>query len=271
MMDTQNDVLKQAAAELAKRRQIIDNLLDSYENLDHVRQLYHDKYHKQSSMFSGKGVVYSGIFGGYDYISEPQNLDGSIDYVLFTDTPKEDYAGNWEIRVIDNPDNLPPNIFTRLIKMHPWDFLEDYDWSIWVDGSIAIKKDLKSYVDTYAKESGMLCFPHHRYTTLQEEATAIVYHGKGAKEKLEKQLQDYLGAGFSGNGYHVEAGCIARSHHDEKLRIVMDDWWQEFCKYDHYRDQMSLDYVCWKNNYQYDICDLLIYSNPWFSTTSSHE
>ncbi len=263
------ELIKQAMAELENRRMQIENLLESFDNLDHVRSVYHQKYRENSSVFSGRGAVYTGIFGGYDSIVEPL-VEDSLDYYLFTDTMPVNYAGKWKAVLVDNPQDYDSPTLTRLIKMHPWDYLPEYDWSVWVDGKVLIKSDLREFASIYGKKSGMLCFPHHRARSIDEEAKLIAACGKADISELEKQVTDYKEAGYVGRGYLIEAGCMIRSHHDELLKKVMDDWWKEFNSYKHNRDQMSFDYACWKNGYDFDICDLLAYGNPWISFVAVH-
>ena len=38
----------------------------------------------------------------------------------------------------------------------------------------------------------------------------------------------------------------------------------------HKRDQISFDYVCIKNGYEFDICDIPLYINPWLEINKIH-
>ena len=122
----------------------------------------------------------------------------------------------------------------------------------------------------FKKNSGMICFPHYESKTLNDQIDAIVSNKKADRGELEKQLNEYLKAGYHEKGFITETGCIVRNHHDDKLRKVMDDWWKELSSHGHDRDQMSFDYVCWKNGYDFDICNLLIYHNLWTSAVAVH-
>lgn len=262
--------IRNAIDELKKRQDQINNLLESFDNLDMVRGIYHAKYHKDSDIFKGKGVVYSAITGGYDFVNEPEVISKDVDYVMFTDELPEEYSGAWEMKVLDNPEKLSAPMLARWCKMHPFTLFPEYDWSIWVDGALSVKGDVKEYIDVYARESGMVCFPHHRARDIREEAQGIIAHGKADENELGRQISRYEQEGYVGKGYIIESGVLLRSHHDEKLKQVMEDWWKEMCTYEHNRDQMSFDYACWKNDYDYDLNDLLIYGNPWFEALSVH-
>lgn len=254
------DRYKQANSDLEK--------LVEYQN--DARRLYHDKYRTSSNRFKGRGVVYTVITGGYDKIYEPLAEETKLDYVLLTDRPFDGYEGKWQVRVVDNPKGYSPKIFSRYLKMFPFEVLPDYDYSVYVDGCVEIRKEISSFVSCYAKESGLICFPHHSSRNIHDEARLIVDTGKATSEMLKPQLDSYISEGYTGENYIIEAGCLVRDHHDDRLKKVMADWWEEYNKYDHGRDQMSLGYSCWKNDYSFDICDLIVVDNPWLKVKEIH-
>lgn len=264
------DVIHKATEELKKCRDQINKLMLKLENVGLVRDAYHLKYPGISGQFDGKGVVYCAITGEYDDIVEPLFKSDNIDHILLTDRKAQDYSGAWEIRILDNEMKLSNQRLARWAKMHPFDIFPEYDWSLWIDGKFRIKSDIKDYISIYGKESGMLCFPHYRFRNISEEAYAIAVSGKADERELQKQIDAYKCSGYVEKGYIVETGVLLRNHHDVGLRNVMDTWWEELCTYDHSRDQMSFDYACWKNGYEYDLNDLAIYDNPWFESVFVH-
>ena len=264
------EVLRKATEELRKSREQINNLLESFDNLDRVRDAYHSRYPADGSRFGEKGVIYSAIIGNYDSINEPEVKSENIDYVLFSDRDIPDYSGVWDIRVLNNEMKLSNQRLARWVKMHPFDLFPDHDWSLWIDGSLRIKKDIWRYIITYSRKSGMLCFPHHIFKNIREEADAIVAYGKANEKELDEQIRIYEEDGYKSKGYIAETGVLLRDHHDKKLHEVMDSWWEELCSYEHNRDQMSFDYICWKYGYEYDLNDLLIYGNPYIEAVTMH-
>ncbi len=269
--DALDDYEKEPLAEqvLSKNEQIRDR--DRFIDFqDRIRYLYHKHYHCPSERFQGKGVVYCVITGGYDSIYEPVTEGSDLDYVLLTDSPVEGYSGKWNIRVVENPEGLSPKLLSRYLKMLPFDLFPEYDWSVYVDGNLFIRESIDSFVDLYAKNSGMICFPHHVSRTIEEEAEGIINNGMAGREELLEQINRYHSEGFENDTHMIEAGCMVRDHHDEQLKKVMLDWWEEYRKYKHGRDQMSFGYACWKNRYDYDICDMIIVDNPWIKGMVIH-
>lgn len=264
------DSLKLATSELDKKNKQIANVMDYVSQVDYIRTRYHLRYAESLDKFKGKGVVYTVITGDYDAINEPEVGDSELSYILLTDKERPDYNGRWEIRIIDNPDNLDNVRFSRYPKMFPHIFFPEYDYSVYVDGSIALKKDIRSFIDTYSKDCGMICFPHFSSKSIVDEAKLLVERGKADKAVLDKQIENYMVSGYTSKGYIAELGCIVRDHHDEALKKVMQDWWDEYMAYDHRRDQISFDYVCQKDGYLFDLCDLSVYLNPWMEIKKIH-
>ena len=122
--------IKRAADELKRRREQINNLLESFDNLDHVREIYHVRYPGCGDRFNGKGVVYSSITGGYDFLNEPEVITPGVDYVLLADSNVEGYEGAWDIRLLENqqryspvrllqPEKRKPIFVTRFVRICP--------------------------------------------------------------------------------------------------------------------------------------------------------
>lgn len=262
--------LKLATTQLEKKNEQIGSLLEYIEQVNHVRDKYHLRYPTTSDRFEGKGVVYTVITGDYDTINEPEAGDSELSYILLTDKERPGYKGKWEIRVIDNPDNLDNIRLSRYPKMFPDLFFPEYDYSIYVDGSFIIKKDMRSFVETYRRDSGMICYAHFSSESIADEAVLLAERGKADKSVVDRQIAAYEKDGYGSKGYIAELGCIARDHHDEALKKVMQDWWDEYMSYEHTRDQISFDYVTWKNGYIFDLCDLSVYINPWLEINKIH-
>ncbi|MCR4652001.1 MAG: DUF616 domain-containing protein [Lachnospiraceae bacterium] len=250
-------------------KELIDKLETRYEHIYNITRIYNKRYREETTHFKGKGVIYSVITGGYDTIAEPE-ADCGLEYIMLTDKAPKGYSGKWKIRVVDNPKGLSAGRLARYVKMHPWEYLTDYDWSVYVDGKLMVIGDFHDYISYFGRKSGMICFPHYDTNDLEEQAKAIAMCGKADMPVLEAQIAKYSKDGYQGKGYLVETACLVRDHHDEKLRKVMEDWWTELNSYDHNRDQMSFDYACWKNDYEYDICNHLIYNNPWCIGVAIH-
>jgi hypothetical protein len=102
----------------------------------------------------------------------------------------------------------------------------------------------------------------YQHKNLLQEISEVSKLGRGNEEAMTKQVNHYLAVGYDNSVPIIECCVLVRSHNDEALKKVMSDWWYEINTCTH-RDQLSIGYVCWKNDYQFDICELNIYGNPY--------
>lgn len=212
--------------------------------------------------FSGKGVVYTCVTGKYDEINDPEYITPGLDYILFTDDSGVT-SGSWTVRIPDNPDKLAPRSLARRIKMLPWEYLPEYDYSVWIDGKIQPVADITEYIGTYGVSESMLCFNHYECRSLSDEARLIIDFGKESSDIVNAQINEYFGTGYPDRSGAVDTCVLAREHHDPVLRQTMNDWWREVNKWS-MRDQLSFGYVCWKNDLIYDTSPLYVYGNQFF-------
>ena len=233
------------------------------EKREYIRRLVRQKYRTamEDSPFHGKGVVYTVITGGYDRIHEPLYVNNELDYICFTDdsSMKSDV---WKIVCIEDDMGLDSVHLQRYHKFFPHKVLEGYDYSIYLDGKNQIAGDLIEYIELYSGKQGMLCFPHPLREKLYQEIEEVAKLGKGNAEAMKAQVDHYREIGYDDSVPIIESCALVRSHHDEPLKLVMNDWWEEVCTRTH-RDQLSIGYVCWKNRYTFDLCELNIYDNPY--------
>lgn len=229
------------------------------------REIY-ERYYGQSPQgepaFHGKGVVYTVITGDYDVLKEPEWVNPALDYICFTDS-KELKSITWDIRQIGEAGEGLDNVrAARKHKILCHKFLKEYDYSIYVDGKIQITGDLVRYADKYSRGRAMLCFPHFKRECAYAEAEACIALEKDNAEIIQRQMEGYRQEGYPENYGMIDSACLVRQHHDEMLQKVMECWWKEVRDKSR-RDQLSVGYACWKNGFQYDICDLFVYENEF--------
>lgn len=247
----------------------IQNAIAAHEEFLHTISFCHDKYTKKygnnknaKSPFVGRCAVYTVITGKYDKLHDPEVVSSNCDYYCFTDDTTLYKSDVWNIRPIQKYCDSTPIMSQRYSKMHPHVLLADYDWTVYIDGKFIITSDLDEYINSYSRESGMLCFPHPSRNSLREEADAIIYYKKVKADDIYKQIDDYYKDGYNDEIPLVETGCLVRSNHDKKLIDTMEMWWSEVEK-GYYRDQLSFVYSCWKTNYDFDLSDVNLYDNKY--------
>ena len=259
MQDMPIEVLDEKVDKLRKR------FVEIYKR--YAKSVY-DNYQYQSMLgrraFRGKGCVYTVITGRYDELREPLYINPAFDYICFTNdsSVKSDV---WDVRYIDNGAQDLDNVrLARKYKILCHKFLEEYDYSVYVDGKIHIIGDLNKYIDEYSMGSSMLCFPHFVRDCVYEEAKSCISYSKDKVEIIEEQMDGYKREGYPFKNGLIDSACLVRQHSDNALQQVMECWWEEIERKSR-RDQLSIGYACWKKNFHYDLCQLFIYDNQFIS------
>lgn len=174
-------------------------------------------------------------FGNYEnYI--PDYYHKGWKHIYFTDNP-DTKIPNWEVVVLDNYDKI-----NRHIKSCPHHFLPDITESWWVDSNIR----LNTLTPTSAE---WMTMQHPHRNDVLGELQACITMKKDDREIMQKQIDGYRADGFDFKGM-VASGIVYRRHTD-KVKKVGEDWWHEVLTKSR-RDQLSFNYVCWKNNFKYE-------------------
>lgn len=239
-----------SANELYRKLYALIQYKKKYVNLDKLRN---------ADPKVGKIVVYTANFGSYDDLKDPLYVDENIKYVCFTDD-KEFHSTIWDVHYIDMNREIPIPLCVRYYKFFPYKLFPDYEISVWVDSKYQIVGNLHEYIEKYHREESMLCFPHFARDCIYDEAVECIRVGRGDPIMLGGQIYQYFMEGYPKNNGLYEGGCLIRWHSDTNMQNVMKKWWEEINKYS-YRDQVSLPYVCWKDNFKIDISDLDIVRN----------
>ena len=88
---------------------------------------------------------------------------------------------------------------------------------------------------------------------ISEEANRVLnivkaqYGLKDKSEAISKQIGLLRKENYPENHGLFETNIIFRKHKDAMIIKLMKDWWDMICNFS-YRDQLSFNYVLWKNN-----------------------
>ena len=211
-----------------------------------------------------KKVIYTSVFGNYDDIVKPKLPDG-WDWKCFSE---ENSLPIYE----DNMRNA------KRYKILPHRFLSEYEISIYMDGNFDIKSNL-NHLLTNLENCNAAFFDHKQCKLdprgcIYDEAKAIKWlyeinqsPNKVPKDNLdiiENQILKYEEYGFPKNNGLICGGVIIRKHNESDCIKTMEDWWTEI-KYHSKRDQLSFNYVAWKNDFKFNYLDGDIRDNQYFN------
>lgn len=198
-----------------------------------------------------KYVLYSAIIGAYDDIVQPLVVDEDFDYIIFSDSIKEEKVGVWQIRQIDYTNPIQTKV-ARYVKTHPHLLLPEYKCSVWIDASVIIKSDYlyNRAKSLYADKVAISSMKHPNRDCIYDEAVAVVMYNFESEETVLRWI-DYLHQNHypEHNGL-CETGILFRSH-DDVISRFNEEWWHCIEKYSR-RDQLSFNYALWKNQVKCD-------------------
>lgn len=247
---------------LKKQRWILSYKKKIFLNRKNVDVVERSKYHIRNIKDSNKKTcynnifkagdepkvaVYTCIFGNYDSVKKINCKSKFCDYWVITDQLVDDGSG-WKILNVDFPEDVKdatPAIKNRYCKMHPHILFPEYDFSIYIDGSIQPDADIFPLIGRLGN-----CFigmyDHFQRDCIYEEAKTVVRVNKENSNIVEKQVEKYKEEGFPEHYGLTACGIIARKHNDPLCIKIMDEWWNIFLNYSK-RDQLGFMYVMWKN------------------------
>ncbi len=208
-------------------------------------------------------VIYTAIFGDYDTLREPEVIPLGCDFVCFTDKPQR--SDVWQIRKVEPPVPGDMTRSNRRIKILAHEYLPEYEYSVYVDGTELVKGDMTELIQKYLQNANMAAFPHHERRCIYDEAEAVVRAGKDDPAVVNRQM-----AQFRAEGYPAQRGLIAttilvRRHNEPDVRCAMEEWWAIESTQSK-RDQLSFNYIAWKQEFHFAyIQEGTVKDNPYFS------
>ncbi len=196
-------------------------------------------------------AVYTCIIGNYDSLKEPMYINNACcDFYAITDfpIPKKSKWKRMDIDSILGTEGLTPNMKNRYVKLHPHELFGDYDYSVYVDGSVTVVADMMPMIGRMINKNAWIGL--HLMTTgvdcIYEEAKSVIGEKKAPAALVKKQIDAYRKDNYPAHNGLYNNTVIIRKHNQTMCIKVMKDWWEQLLTYTQ-RDQLSLCYVLWKN------------------------
>ena len=219
---------------------------------DNFNEYYHDRldWSRWGGMkltLNEKIAIYTGIIGFYDTPYDNFEHKEGYDYILFSDRKID--TNSWDNRVVnfENADKLDGIKKSRFIKTHPDSLLNGYDIVVWVDCNTVIDEKIYKYINE-VKDALITFKKHPDRDCIYDEIMACSYVKKESYEKCLKIYDKYARDGYPRHYGLYENNIIVSHYNDPRVKALMSKWWDEIYNNSH-RDQLSLNYVIWKNGY----------------------
>ena len=171
--------------------------------------------------------IYTCLTGAYDALPQPLVTSGDWRFVCFTDNPSAD-GGVWEMRPIPRQDT--PAAASRLPKLLPHEFLQDFEVSLYIDSNIRITGEAFYSAALAAASSGALWagVPHPGRDCVYEENLSCYLSGLsrwGDAFRLKRRLQQ---EGFPRHAGLLENNLILRRHLAPEVMETDKLWWDAY-------------------------------------------
>lgn len=234
-----------------------------------------------------KVAVITAIFGNYDTVKEhPIRLSDKVDWYCFTDnknlksnfwnviyTPyhlqNDDGSLSGNINSFDSiTDEKVRNMMAAKYykaKTHEIDILKEYDYFIWVDGSIFLRDSfLEEVFKLFDRGYTLISFKHSKRATLEDEIEESRLLKKYTSQPLEEQYTRYKNEGYNNDVGLFENTIMIRKNTKENAKLF-DLWWVQNVTLS-YQDQLSYPYCLWKLNMYPDyVIKENVFNNEKFS------
>lgn len=216
-----------------------------------------------------KILVYTSITGEYDDLIEIKP-EKNVDYYCFTNNPNLK-SKTWNIVGLDNSELLDNVRLERKCKILGCPELEkNYDIAVYMDANIKMKKTIHEFIEKECDlENYDFCqIIHNERDCIYEEAEACKIAKKDNNEIIDKTIKFLKKEKFP-HHYGLTANCFfVRKTNNLELQKIQKEWWDMVKNYSR-RDQLSLMYILWKNNYQkQQIINLLWHNNKYYKVGS---
>jgi len=186
-------------------------------------------------------VVFTVLTGGYEALQEqPAAIGDDIDRVCLTDDPTLT-STSWQVRHISLA--LPADAVrsARRMKILAHEYLPEYDESLYIDNSVALKVAPQLLFDTLLPEDAVMALARHSFRgPLRDEYAAVVEQHLDAAWVCEEQRTHYEQTDPAALEVPtLWSGLMLRRHNVPAVQAVMQIWWENVLRYSR-RDQLSL-------------------------------
>ena len=195
-------------------------------------------------------TVYTCIAGNYDVLV-PQPKFPNVQYICFAETDKIYRHRNWTVKPFTSPNDLKNNaLINRFHKILCFNNFEEGEFSIYIDGNVQLKVNPEKFVNILIKEESSIgAFRHPQRKSISEEFQACLDQKKILGNDI-KVTQDFFKE-MKKNGYKEKNDLtanyiLARRKDDQELIKAMNEWW-EIVLNKVGRDQLSMQYILWRN------------------------
>lgn len=173
---------------------------------------------------------------------------------------------------------LTPRLQYRIPKYFGWEMFPDYDYYIWLDGSVSLlREDCATWYLEQLGDGDIAFFKHPTRRNIRQEVAHIEEHLKAGKPYItarykgglhKEQLELIQASGYKDRNLYASTVFIYRN--TLKVRGMMHDWWHWQSRY-YTCDQIALPWVLWRNKLTVKVLQEPLYKSGYISLVSNHK
>lgn len=197
----------------------------------------------------GRIAVYSCYFGSYEPFYAPALGDeGDWDRIIFTDQPDLPAPGRRLVQMGPGFDGLTAKQMSRLPKLCPEAFLQNYDWVIYVDNRARLLPRADALIARIEAGQGGDAAPgrylarHAQRTCAWRESRVCLRKGFFSQEEFDRIRAAFEAADFPRDAGLFVNTALVQKMGSEATKAMNAAWFQAFCTLGG-RDQVLLPYV----------------------------
>ena len=195
------------------------------------------------------GVVYTCITNRYDELHNHTYHNPEWEYVCFTDnfSLANENNNKWKLKALEYS-ALDITRNQRWHKLHPHLLFPNHQFSLYVDGNIdVLTSEFFADVSREKKSGNLISIgPHPERHCIYQEYLVCKKHALDDLDVMSKQIRLIKNDNYPADNGLNETGIIFRKHNASAVIKAMLDWWWWIERYSK-RDQLSFNYVLWKN------------------------
>jgi hypothetical protein len=192
-------------------------------------------------------VVYTVLVGNKESLNDPlcivkdkTQTDIELDFICFTDNLNL-VSETWEFKLLTFPP-LPVEKLSRRPKALPHEYLQEYEYSLYVDNTVVFKRLPCRNDLTLASPDIFRALRHPWRNVPLDEADMVVWFGLDDSQIVNSQIEFCADVRSLSSINHLTAGTILlRSHNTPMLKRFGTVWWEQILAFSR-RDQLALDF-----------------------------
>jgi Protein of unknown function (DUF616) len=215
-----------------------------------------------------KTCILTANLGNFDHVEPPMDQTIDFDWHCFNDKNFPPIGG------------LTPRLQYRIPKTHGWQMKPDYDYYIWLDGSMRLaREDSAAWLLEQLGTNHMAVFRHPDRSTARQEADYI--------ERLLQKNHPYIMSRYKGGLHEEQMGEIETlfTNYDDRnlyastvlvyratpaVKAMMQEWLYTSVRY-FTCDQIVLPYLLWKHDLDVKVIELNPFKNDYLTVGSKHK